>query len=926
MISMFPQGLEAMLESCSAVLGHPLIEQMGWHLEGLLAAGLADRGSRPKHKAISIERADNARSVASRNCAHELIERRVRRSPLATAVCFGGERLTYEALNGRANQLAYELRAHGVGPDVLVGLFCNRSADLAVAMLSVLKSGGAFLPIDARCPRERIAMILEDAEVSVLLTQEGLVDRLPETDAQVVCLDGECERGRIQCHPHTNPASISGPDDLAYVIYTSGTTGRPKGVAITHRSLVNHNMAMIERYGLRPGDRVLQFSAIDFDIAVEEIFPTWVCGACLVMRTDDFGLSGREFTDFCRDQGITVLNLATAFWQEWTDGLAAGQQELAETIRTVIVGGEAPSAEIYRAWLGVGGGRVKWFNSYGPTETTITATVYGPLVNVEPQAVPERIPIGRAIANTRVYVLNDQLEEVPTGVPGELYVAGAGLARGYLHRPELTEERFVPDPFQPGDRMYKTGDRCRRLADGNIEFLGRVDRQVKIRGFRVELGEIETVLERHPAVRHCVVSTFGRAGSSQLAAYLVVANGEEPTSLELRQFLAEKVPQFMLPARFVVLDKLPLTSNGKIDYKALPPPDGEIVSGSESHEPPRTASERQLVEIWEDLLGVRPIGVRDDFFDLGGDSLLAARMVTRLERTMGLAMPIASLLSSPTIAALAQRLDTQRCREKAGVLVPLRPEGTRAPVFLVAGVGGHVFVFRELAELLGKDQPVYGLQGIGLDGMEKPLCRMEDIAARYISEITAIQPEGPYFVGGWSMGAVMAYEIAVQLRAQGRSIGAVFIVDMPAPWKGSLGRRIRDHFEEFRRRPLPGKIAYLGQRVSRRISAVKLRLGIYPPVVGFDGPTAELIRECGLAQCQAERRYCPRPYAGDIVVLKAENNVEATDPRAESPYLGWDTLVRGRIQVCPVPGNHMGIFTGDNVRQLAATMRRFLGE
>jgi aspartate racemase len=947
-----PQGFEAVFEYCTDLFEETTVQQMADHLEVLLAAAVADPLSRISELPL-LEDAERRKVLIDFNatatdyprdcCVHELIQLQAQRSPDAVAATCDSDQLSYNELNCRANRLARELRLRGVGPDVPVGLFCERSLDLAVGLLGILKAGGAVLPLDSRCPGERLTAILREAQTPVLLTQPHLVDHLPREALSCELLAMGQSPCRLTAH---GPGSIAGhaagierhsPDDppcaiaphhLAYVIYTSGTTGAPKGVAITHRSLVNHGLAAVRLYGLQAHDRVLQFSAIDFDIAVEEILPTWMCGACVVFRTDRTPLSGAGFSRWCNQEQITVLDLPTSFWHTWTDELVEMKVGAPESLRVLIVGGEAASSEAYKSWLGVGGAGARWFNTYGPTETTVIATAYEPQHNVSPGEVPAKLPIGRPIANVRAYILDQHHRPVPIGVPGELYIAGAGVARGYLNRPDLTAERFVPDPFcaegPETARMYRTSDRCRWLADGSIEFLGRLDDQLKIRGFRIEPGEIEAVLGRHPAVHQCVVKPCGEGNDRRLAAYLTTDGHARPTKGDLRGYLMERLPEYMVPAAFMVVDRMPLTHNGKIDRRALPAPDLEGQLTDESHCPPRSPTERHLVELWEDLLGVRPIGVRDDFFALGGHSLMAVRLVARIEQSLGVVVPIAALLSSPTIESLARRIDHEGCGGNAGVVVPLQPNGTAPPLFLVAGVGGHVFVFGGLAKWLGEDQPVYGLQGIGLDGQEAPVSRMEEIAARYIKEITAVQPEGPYYVAGWSLGGVIAYEIAVQLAAQGRKLGALIVIDTIAPWEHSRAQRIRVHLEAFRRRSVPEKAEYIAQRIWHQIQTAKRRLGFYPPVVGFDGRTAALVRKSGMAQGEARRHYRPQPFDGDLVVLRAEHHPEARDPRINDPHLGWDTLIRGRIHVRQVPGSHMGILT-DNGQRLAETLRPSLG-
>lgn len=923
------QGLAAMIDSCASIL-EPVLQQGAAHLEALFPDQAAVCLNAPlvrtlMHRKLRTDIYKAAATSQGTPCLPQWLEQRAAERPQATAVYCEAEQLSYEQLNRRANQLARELRRLGIGPEVLVGICCERSLDLAVGLAGILKSGGAYLPIDPRCPHERMALMLQEGRVPVLLTQQHLVERLPRSAAKIICLDRDWPR--IQALPHENPDCITRPDHLAYVIFTSGTTGRPKGVQITHRNLISHNLAVIDAYGLRPSDRVLQFCAVDFDIAVEETFPTWILGAQLVMRTEQTPLSGREFTHWCEQQGITVLNLPTAFWHMWVHELAGEKASLPPCLRTVIVGGEAPSPETYRMWLGIGGGNVGWFNAYGLTETTITSLVHGPLLGMQPEGVSERMPIGRPIANTRVYILDSELQPVRQGTAGELYIAGEGLARGYLNCPELTAERFIPDPFstEPDARMYKTGDRCRLRDDGHFEFLGRLDRQVKIRGFRVDPSEIEAAMSAHASVHECVVEACPWGDERRLVAYFTTRDHVEVDLGELNRYLAEQLPHFMIPAALILLERLPLTHNGKIDRRALPPPDFGTHDDHAEFTAPHTFTEQQLVALWEELLNVHPLSVRDDFFALGGHSLLVVRLVTKIEQTLGVTVPVATIAACPTIESLARWLDHNEGQAPYGVLVRLQEGVEDAPgLFLVPGIGGHVLTYRELAAVLGDDRPIYGLEGIGLDGLETPPTSMEAIAARYVREIVQVQPEGPYHVGGWSMGGPIAYEIAVQLRAQGREVGTLVILDTPAPWARSRWHRICTHLKKFRERSLRDRLAYITQRISNRIEAVKLRLGFCPLTMGIEGRAANLVEQWGLAQYQAERKYRPRQFDGDVIVLRAEDNIGARDPRVEDPDMGWSALVRGRIHTRRIPGDHAGIFTGDNVHRLAETLRPFL--
>jgi amino acid adenylation domain-containing protein len=604
-------------------------------------------------------------------CVHQLFEAQLERSPDAVAVVFGDESLTYGELNGRTNRLARRLRAMGVGPEVLVGLCVERSLEMVVGLLGILKAGGAYVPLDPAYPKERLSFMLEDSQAPVVVTEERFRGLVSGGASEVVSLDGE----RESIDRESGEVQESGvePENLAYVIYTSGSTGEPKGVRIAHHSLVNHCLGIRDRFELAPEDRVLQFSSFGFDVAAEEIFPTWASGAALVLRSDAVLDSFRDFGEFLRTRRVTVANLPSSYWHEWVLDLSSSGGALPPTLRLIVVGSEAVSPQRLKDWRRLAGGRVRWLNAYGLSETTITSTLYEP---PEATAGPGReeeevdsVPIGRPLPNTRVYVLDSELRQVPIGAPSELFIGGAGVARGYLNRPDLTSERFVPDPFDPdpGARLYRTGDRGAFLGDGNLILSGRFDDQVKIRGYRVEPAEVEQALSRHPGVREAaVVAREDEPGQKRLVAYVVRGEAALGPS-DLRGFLKEKLPEYMVPSAFVTLEALPLTPNGKVDRKALPAPEGRPEL-NEAHVAPRTPTEEVLAGIWAQVLGLDRVGVHDNFFELGGHSLLATQVVSRLRKAFQRELPIRWLFEAPTVAQLAARVDTAESEEIARIL------------------------------------------------------------------------------------------------------------------------------------------------------------------------------------------------------------------------------------------------------------------
>ncbi|HEX8696900.1 MAG TPA: amino acid adenylation domain-containing protein, partial [Longimicrobium sp.] len=581
-------------------------------------------------------------------CIHELFEEQAARTPGAVALVHGGERLTYADLAARVDRLALRLDALGVGLETRVGICLERGPEMIVAVLATLAAGGAYVPIDPVYPAERIAYLLEDSGVPVVLTQAALAGRFADFGGTVALVDG--------ADTHAGTGGRSGPRartasarSLAYVIYTSGSSGRPKGVGVEHGSLANYARVAREYFGITPADRVLQFASLSFDTSAEEIHCTLLGGATLVLRTEEMLGSAARFFERCEEWGITVLGLPTAYWHELVGAMDRGEASLPACVRLVVIGGERMLPEAVAQWRRTVGDAAGLVNAYGPTEATVSAT----LGHVGEGA----LSIGGPVGNVRVYVLEPSGAPAPVGVPGELYVGGAGVARGYLGRPGLTAERFVPDPFggAPGARLYRTGDRARWLPEGTLEYGGRLDGQVKVRGFRIEPEEIEAVLCGHGAVDGCaVVAREDRSGDRRLVAYVV--GGADPA--ELRGYLRRNLPEYMVPSAFVSLDQLPVTPNGKVDRRALPAPD--LASAEERYVAPRAPVEEVLAGIWAEVLRVERVGVEDRFFELGGHSLLATRVVSRMRELLGVELPLRALFEHPTVAELAVRVEEMR--------------------------------------------------------------------------------------------------------------------------------------------------------------------------------------------------------------------------------------------------------------------------
>jgi len=674
-------------------------------------------------------------------CLHELIEEQAENRPEQIAVVGSGRRLSYREFNDSANQLAHYLRSRGVGRNQRVGICLDSSPELAIAVLAVLKSGAACVPLDLGYPTDRLKYMLDDVQARVVITGEDALPAVVPEDCEVISLTGA--RAAMSSQLRTNPESDVTPADVAYVVYTSGSTGKPRGVLLTHAGLVNYNTNAARMYAITPQDRVLQFCSISFDIAIEEMFITWLSGATLVLKDEDVPLAVPEFLKWTEKQGITVLDLPTAYWHEWVHEFAQLEKVIPSGLRLVIVGGEKPSSQAYAKWLNSAAKGVRWINTYGPTETSICATAFEPKYEAG-EPIPENIPIGRPLANVQVYLLDSKLNPVPVGVDGELHVGGVGVARGYLNRPELTAEKFIPDPFSsnPEARLYKTGDRGRHLPSGDIEFLGRVDDQIKIRGFRVEPVEIESLLAKYPGIRDAaVVAREDADGGKQLVAYFTVIQGAKPVLAELRRYLLEQLPDYMVPSAFVDLPVMPLTPNGKINRRDLPAPQFErsAATFAMATDPLQV----QLVGLWEEVLGKRPIGIRDNFFELGGHSLLAARLMHRTGQALGKTLPLAVLFHAPTIERLATVLRHDELSRHWSSLVPVQPVGAQPAFFCIHGIGGNVLGFNRLGQHMAPDYPLYGLQSQGLDGKNPCLTSIGAMASLYISEMRGVQPHGP---------------------------------------------------------------------------------------------------------------------------------------------------------------------------------------
>jgi amino acid adenylation domain-containing protein len=862
----------------------------------------------------------------------ELIGEQVGKTPDRISVVFGDKKLSYRELNERANRVAGHLRGLGVGPDVLVGVYVERSLDIVVALLGVLKAGGAYVPLDPIYPRERLALIVDDARPLVLLTQERLLGQLPPHEAKVVCLDAlplAPSDEEVQVRPKRQAS------DLAYVLYTSGSTGRPKGVQIPHQAVVNFLTSMQREPGLSSDDTLLAVTTLSFDIAGLELFLPLISGARVVIAGSEVVADGAQLTSLMRACNATVMQATPVTWRLLLETGWQGSPQL-----KILCGGEAWSSSLAKELLPRCG---SLWNMYGPTETTIWSSVS----KVE---AGELVAIGGPIANTSFYVLNACGQPVPVGVPGELHIGGDGVARGYLNRPELTAERFIADPFSthPGARLYKTGDLVRYRADHRIEFLRRTDHQVKMRGFRIELGEIDSVLALHPEVRETVVVVReDKLGDKRIVAYVRSAGATTDLVGELLGALKRRLPAYMLPSDIVLLDAFPLTPNGKVDRKALPIPEGRTKS-EKVYIAPRTPTEEILARIWADVLQVDKVGITDNFFELGGHSLIAVRLMNNVNRQLGAEirhaigqeLPISAVFKAPTIEAMSKMLNCGDAYESS-FLVSLKAGTARPPLFIIHGMGGNVMELIALGKAIQTPHPVYAIQARGLDGLERPHSRVEDMAESYVMAISEVQPHGPYLLAGYSSGGLVAIEIGRRLLARGEKVALIALLDTYPHvqfwplrwWLDLLARRLKKQVLLLSKMPLREILSHARYLYRTAIDYFRFRLGAdYRLELPKDSEFPLDIRNVFESGKKAFTNYRPSYYPGKVIFLQA--SLEPWHSRQETgiswqgpprdPYRFWKDMV-GELEVEVLPSDHSAMVS-DNVNLIGDCLSRQIAD
>jgi amino acid adenylation domain-containing protein len=857
----------------------------------------------------------------------ELFEEQVEKTPNNLSLIFKGKKLTYRQLNERSNQLARRLKERGVNPDQIVGLMVDDSPiEMILGIISILKAGGAFLPIDPEYPKDRIEYMMEDSNVGLLLTQTNLKDKI-HFEGEVINLENQS----LFTRDSSNLGKINQSNDLAYVIYTSGSTGKPKGVQIEHTSIVNQIYGLEKIYTFDSSLHHILLAPFTFDPSVQQIFLPLTSGGKLFLVSKSSKYNMAELSDFVVSNHIDILNTVPSLMNVLLDQIN-GYDDL--HFKYIILAGEVFTKNLYLR-LRESLSAEKIVNIYGPTEATINTTLY----ECKLEEANSTIPIGKPLMNYNVFILDEHQNLLPIGVPAEICISGVGLTRGYLNNPELTAEKFVANPFTPGERIYRTGDLGRWTADGNIEFLGRIDHQVKVRGFRVEPGEVETVLGQHPAVREAVViDQEDHSGNTRLVAYIVLNQEQTLPIGELRSFLKENLPDYMVPSAFVMLDALPLTPNGKVDRRALPVPDQVRRDPEKDFVPPRDELEYQLTRIWEKILDTQPIGVNDDFFELGGNSLAAAQVFAKLEKNLGVKLPLATLFQAPTIEQLSNILSKEGWKASWSSLVAIQSRGSKPPLFLVHAAGGNVLMYRELALHLGPDQPLYGLQAQGLDGRQPFITRVEEMASHYIEAIKTVQGKGPYFLGGYCLGGTIALEMAQQLHAKNDKVALLALFET-LNWANSKAEsffnnvqfyleKTNFHLRNFLLLSPNEKITFLQEELyslkSRKDVWSGMLLSKFRKSLQFRNSTPLLLSKLWKVNYQAALHYEPKIYPGRIVHFQPIKEYSLYN----FPASAWEGLAAGGIKTYKLnvyPGAMMvEPFVRDTAKTLKACLDREL--
>lgn len=878
-----------------------------------------------RNPAARAAKNDTAMEFPAESCFHDLFEAQVRRTPDNVAIVFEKTSLTYRELHEKSNQIANYLQKRGVGPEVLAGVGMHRSLLLIAGLLGVNKAGGAYVPLDVNFPQERLHYLVDDSKPKVILTDEANAHLWKYSGSELVYLDRDW--AEMTQESTEAPRSTITSENVMYVIYTSGSTGRPKGVELSHRNFVNFAWSMKQEPGISESDTLLAVTTISFDIAALEMFLPLLVGARIIMATRDEARLSQSLSRAIDEHNVTILQIPPTSWRLLIEGAWQGKRDL-----KALCGGEALTRGLAEAILER---TAELWNMYGPTETTVWSTIHRVL------PFEDDVPIGRPIGNTQVYILDEQLKQVPDGEIGELYIGGEGVARGYLRRPELTAERFVPNPV-PGElspQLYRTGDLARYASWGGLVYLGRTDNQIKVHGVRVEPGEIEAPIAQFPGMKQAlVVAREDEPGEKQLVAYVIAENAGKFHRAEMRGFLRAKLPEYLIPSHFVLLEEFPMTLNGKIDHKALPPPVAAVGKVTAVADGPRDDVEYQLVTIWEQVLRLKPIGLNDNFFDLGGHSLLAARLINRIGQTLFADLPVASFLDAPTIAQQAEliRMRKKGAARNGGGAHPSfagndnSGDANSIPLFYLGGDP----TFRPLSQRLRELHEFHSL------GMQASILRslqgtpsLEGIARHFVKAIRDRRPAGPYMLGGWCAHGLLALETAQQLREAGEDVALVVMLETVNPrrldersglvhWATRMQLKFNLlEFEYAYVRTLRRGQArdYLLGRLERKVSGIKrslrgnARVGDGVPE-DFDHPNLLHVLYA------AADNYCPRQYDGPVALVSSRRKPVGF-PRDRS--LGWRELLEA-LEIREAEGNHYTMYIEPNVDGLARELNALL--
>lgn len=854
---------------------------------------------------------------------HCLFEDAARKYPANIAAEFASEKITYDELNKKANVLANHLGSLNIQQGEPVCICLDRSIELIIALLGILKAGAAYIPVDPGFPASRISYMMASSNVRFLISKTETVRNIGVQATDTILLDKNWE---TKTNGKTgNPQTPSNPYRTAYIIYTSGSTGTPKGVQIPHRALTNLLFSFRDELLFSEIESLLAITTISFDIAGLELFLPLITGAKVVIASKEDAMDATRLMKFFSEKRITVFQATPATYKILQ---ASGWKPPA--IMKLLIGGEAVPADLAKYLSQYS--RHVW-NVYGPTETTIWSTIYK-----IPQAETgfeqnEIVKIGKPIANTSLFILDDYLKQTPPGIEGEIYIGGDGLSSGYYNQPELTDERFIYTSINSDEvtRIYKTGDKGKFSADGNLEYSGRSDFQVKIRGYRIELGEIETVLRLHTNVTDTVAHVQeDTSGDKKLIAYFVSQKNIEAN--ELKELLREKLPEYMVPSFFVKLDALPMTPNGKINRKALPAPE---VTAKETKADDSgvlmqiSSTEETLVDIWKEILSIDRVGIHDNFFELGGHSLIGVRLFIEIEKKLGVKLNLQSLFKAPTVSGLAALIDNEESAIEWQPVVALQPHGSRPPLFCIHMHNGNIYRWKVLEKYLPSDQPIYAIQPRALDLKQEPHRNIEEMAQHYVELIKEVQPHGPYHLLGLCYGGMVVFEMALQLQEKGERVAMAAMINNYAPLENQAYYRMRKEFEGFLNLKFSEKINYALQKnmsLGRKIKNKAIELFLKPAATTYTGKKREH-EDIRIIHTLALMHYNPKKiYNGDIFVIQAGNEVE--DPEFYDNTLGWKRLVKGKIEIAKVAGSNNDTIIEDSLynSQLSILIKNKLDE